>query len=70
MKKIYYGRAVYDNKEINAVINVLKNHSLNLIDGPHVKKLENADRPNKRIIYPIAILLLIIFGYLNYRRKE
>jgi CDP-6-deoxy-D-xylo-4-hexulose-3-dehydrase len=40
MKKIYYGRAVYDKKEINAVINVLKNHSLTLIDGPHVKKLE------------------------------
>jgi len=33
-------------------------------------KIENADRPNKRIIYPIAILLLIIFGYLNSRRKE
>jgi len=33
-------------------------------------KIENADRPNKGIIYPIAILLLIIFGYLNSRRKE
>jgi len=33
-------------------------------------KIENLDRPNKRIIYPLAILLLIIFGYLNYRRKE
>ncbi|MDB9983326.1 TRAP transporter permease [Candidatus Pelagibacter sp.] len=33
-------------------------------------KIENEDRPNKGIIYPIAILLLIIFGYLNYRRKE
>ena len=33
-------------------------------------KIENADRPNKGVIYPIAILLLIIFGYLNYRRKE
>ena len=33
-------------------------------------KIENEDRPNKRIIYPIAILLLIIFGYLNSRRKE
>ena len=33
-------------------------------------KIENLDRPNKRIIYPIAILLLIIFGYLNSRRKE
>ena len=40
MKKIYYGRAVYDNKEINAVINVLKNDSLSLIDGVKVKKLE------------------------------
>jgi len=33
-------------------------------------KIENLDRPNKRIIYPLAILLLIIFGYLNYRRKD
>ena len=33
-------------------------------------KIENLDRPNKRIVYPIAILLLIIFGYLNYRRKD
>jgi hypothetical protein len=32
-------------------------------------KIENMDRPNKGIIYPIAILLLIIFGYLNSRRK-
>jgi CDP-4-dehydro-6-deoxyglucose reductase, E1 len=40
MQKIYYGRAVYDNKEISAALNVLKNHSLTLIDGPHVKKLE------------------------------
>jgi len=40
MKKIYYGKAVYDKKEIKAVINVLKNHSLSLIDGKHVKLLE------------------------------
>jgi len=33
-------------------------------------KIENLDRPNKRIVYPLAILLLIIFGYLNYRRKD
>ena len=32
-------------------------------------KVENTDRPNKRIIYPIAILLLIIFGFLNSRKK-
>jgi len=33
-------------------------------------KIENSNRPSKRIIYPIAIFFLIIFGYLNYRRKE
>jgi hypothetical protein len=40
MKKIYYDRAVYDKKEINAVLNVLKNISLSLIDGIKVKELE------------------------------
>ena len=40
MRKIYYGKAVYNNKEIKAVKKVLKNNSLNLIDGPHVKKIE------------------------------
>ena len=38
--KIYYGKAVYDQKEINAAINVLKRKSLTLIDGPSVKELE------------------------------
>jgi len=33
-------------------------------------KIENLNRPNKRTVYPLAILLLIIFGYLNYRRKN
>jgi CDP-6-deoxy-D-xylo-4-hexulose-3-dehydrase len=39
--KIYYGKAVYDKKEINAVIDVLKRKSLTLIDGPSVKELEH-----------------------------
>ena len=39
--KIYYGKAVYDNKEINAAIKVLKRKSLTLIDGPSVKELEH-----------------------------
>ncbi len=33
-------------------------------------KIENLDRPNKSIIYPFSLMLLFIFGYLNYRRKE
>jgi CDP-4-dehydro-6-deoxyglucose reductase, E1 len=40
MKKVYYGKAVYDNKEINAVIKVLRNDSLSLVDGKNVKILE------------------------------
>ena len=40
MKKIYYGKAVYNHKEINAVIKVLRNDSLSLIDGKKVKILE------------------------------
>ena len=33
-------------------------------------KIENVDRPSKAIIYPLAILLLLIFGYLNSKRKK
>ena len=40
MKKVYYGKAVYDKKEINAVLKVLKNDSLSLVDGNNVKLLE------------------------------
>ena len=40
MEKIYYGKAVYDKKEINAVLSVLKNSSLSLIDGIKVKEIE------------------------------
>ena len=40
MKKIYYGKAVYDSKEINAVTKVLKIEGLSLVDGKNVKKLE------------------------------
>ena len=41
MKKIFYGRAIYDQKEISAVNRVLKKESLTLIDGKNVKKLES-----------------------------
>jgi CDP-6-deoxy-D-xylo-4-hexulose-3-dehydrase len=41
MKKIYYGQATYDSKEIKSCLNVLKNQSLSLMTGKNVKKLEN-----------------------------
>ena len=40
MKKIYYGYAVYDRKEISAVNEVLTKNNLTLIDGPSVKLFE------------------------------
>ena len=72
MKKIYYGKAVYDNKEINAVLNVLKNHSLNLIDGPHVKKLEKIVAKIFLLRYPtiIAIVAANIFGLFSKSKKR
>ena len=33
-------------------------------------KIENSDRPSKNIVYPIALILLVICGYFNIRRKE
>ena len=32
-------------------------------------KIENLERPDKSLVYPFSILLLIVFGYLNYIRK-
>jgi len=39
-KKIYYGLAVYNKKEIRAVNEVLNKKNLTLMDGPLVKKFE------------------------------
>ena len=33
-------------------------------------KIENLDRPNKAIVYPFALIFLLGFGFLNYRRKQ
>jgi len=32
-------------------------------------KIENPDRPDKAIVYPFALVFLLIVGFLNYRRK-
>ena len=32
-------------------------------------KVENLDRPSKNFVYPIASIILAIFGYLNFRRS-
>ncbi len=33
-------------------------------------KIENSARPSKNIVYPIALIVLVICGYFNIRRKE
>ena len=33
-------------------------------------KIENSNRPNKKLVYPIALFLLLVFGYLNKRRTS
>ena len=33
-------------------------------------KIENSDRPSKNIVYPITLILLVICGYFNIRRKK
>ena len=33
-------------------------------------KTENLNRPSKKIVYPIALLLLLVFGYLNKRKTN
>ena len=33
-------------------------------------KIENLDRPNKIIVYPFAFILLLVFGFLNYKKKN
>ena len=33
-------------------------------------KIENLNRPNKALVYPFALLILAIFGFLNFNRKK
>jgi len=65
---------IQDNKKV--VVNTLKLNGeakkSGFKTGDFISefKIENLDRPSKGIVYPFAIVLLIIFGYLNYRRKD
>ena len=33
-------------------------------------KIENPDRPNKSIVYPFALICLLVFGYNNFKFKK
>jgi len=62
--------------EMKITVDTLKWNSLAKKDGFETGdiisnfKIENLDRPNKIIVYPFALLVLSIFGYLNYKRKK
>ena len=58
--KIYYAKAVYNNKEISAVMNALKNPAA-LMNGPAVKDFE---KKATTIITPLdpGIAMLVNFA--------
>ncbi len=60
-------KIVIDNLKWNGEA---KKNGLEMGDYISEFKIENSDRPSKNIVYPIAILLLVVFGYFNLKRKE
>ena len=70
-----YGISLIDKKNKIIVDNLkwnslAKKSGIELDDYISELKVENLERPSKYFVYPIAIILFLIFGYLNYRRKE
>ncbi len=63
---------VEDNKTIIDTLKwngIAKKSGLDMGDIINEFKIENQNRPKKEIIYPIALILLSIFGFLNIRRR-
>ena len=63
---------VEDNKTIIDTLKwngIAKKSGLDMGDIINEFKIENQNRPKKEIIYPIALILLSIFGYLNIKRR-
>ena len=61
------GKLVIEFLQLNAVA-----AQVGLVVGDTIDEFKtvNPDRPNKAIIYPFALLLLLIFGYSNFRRSK
>ena len=63
---------VEDNKTIIDTLKwngIAKKSGLDMGDIINEFKIENQNRPKKEIVYPIALILLSIFGYLNIKRR-
>ncbi|MDC0618838.1 TRAP transporter permease [Pelagibacteraceae bacterium] len=69
-----YGLVLAEDQN-NLVVKNLDQKSLAKKDGFKKRdiisnfKVENLDRPNKAIVYPFALIFLLLFGYSNYKRK-
>ena len=61
------GRITVDNLKWNGIA---KKMGIETGDVISEFKIENLERPNKAIIYPFSLILLFIFGYLNFRRER
>jgi TRAP transporter 4TM/12TM fusion protein len=60
-------KTIIDNLQWNSLA---KKNGFELGDYITELKVENINRPNKDLVYPIAIFVLLIFGYFNYRRSS
>ena len=60
-------KTIIDNLQWNGLA---KKSGFELGDYITELKVENINRPNKDLVYPIAISVLLIFGYFNYRRSS
>ena len=57
---------IVDNLKWNGLA---KKIGLSIDDQITEFKVENQNRPNKAIVYPFALAVFFLFGYLNFRRK-
>ena len=62
----FFRPAPNNDLSINNTLSIIENNNISIINE---FKIENQNRPKKEIIYPIALILLSIFGYLNIRRR-
>jgi hypothetical protein len=61
------GRMIIDTVKWNGLA---KKSGIEMGDIISEFKVENLNRPNKAIIYPFALILLLGFGFLNYKRER
>ena len=59
-------KVIVDNLKWNGLA---KKSGFEMDDSITELKIENLDRPSKNYVYPVALIIFGIFGYLNFKRK-